>query len=152
MFKDIDKGYAKAVKTLTADGKLTLTVGVHDSEMAAQRGKTTIGLIASVHEFGSPENNIPARSFIGAWFDAQRDQNADRVKAIANQVAKGAFTARVGLERLGLFFVGQIQARIAAGLTPALKPETVARKGSSTPLIDTGVLRSSIRSRVTESE
>ena len=35
-----------------------------------------------------------------------------------------------------------------AGIAPPLKPATIARKGSSTPLINTGQLRSAITWRV----
>ena len=52
------------------------------------------------------------------------------------------------LARLGQKVVGDVQQRMADGIGPPLDPETVRRKGSSTPLIDTGRLRQSIDSEV----
>jgi hypothetical protein len=55
---------------------------------------------------------------------------------------------RVALDRLGAKFVGDIQRRIKAHIPPPLQQSTIDRKGSSTPLIDTGVLWSSITHEV----
>jgi hypothetical protein len=63
-------------------------------------------------------------------------------------VIEGKRTSDQVLEILGQRAVGQIQERIASGIAPANAPSTVAKKGSSTPLIDTGVLRSSITYQV----
>jgi hypothetical protein len=44
--------------------------------------------------------------------------------------------------------VGVIKQRIANGIAPPNSPYTIARKGSSKPLIDTGQLRNSITYQV----
>lgn len=41
------------------------------------------------------------------------------------------------LERAGEFLAGKMVDKITSGISPALKPATIAAKGSSTPLIDT---------------
>jgi len=53
------------------------------------------------------------------------------------------------VEKAGVFLEGKMTEKITAGLKPALKKETIARKGSSTPLIDTGELLSQIDHRMT---
>ena len=54
------------------------------------------------------------------------------------------------LRKAGAFLEGAIKQKITQGdpSWPPLKPETIKRKGSSKPLIDTGKLRASITHKV----
>jgi len=54
------------------------------------------------------------------------------------------------LRKAGVFLEGAIKQKITQGdpSWPPLKPETIKRKGSSKPLIDTGKLRASITHKV----
>jgi phage gpG-like protein len=52
------------------------------------------------------------------------------------------------LETVGVFLEAKMVEKISSGLQPALKPKTIARKGSSTPLIDTGELLGQIDHKV----
>ena len=121
----------------------------------AQRGGRGVGItvaqLASIHEFGS--GRIPARSFVRSWFDEnQRKIRGTLLQLMAKEIARAIKTGRPItdatrtriLEQLGLQSVGQIQARISRGIAPPLKAATIERKGSSTPLIDTGQLRASV--------
>lgn len=107
----------------------------------------TLAGVAAVHEFGSADGRTPERSFLRATFDANRSRYAAQARRVAGRVLAGEAPGPL-LEALGLGIAGDVQERIAAGIEPALAPATVARKGSSKPLIDTGRLRQSISSRV----
>jgi phage gpG-like protein len=48
------------------------------------------------------------------------------------------------LEQAGEYIAGKMVDKISSGLSPGLKPATIAAKGSSTPLIDTGELISQV--------
>ncbi|MCX8207429.1 MAG: hypothetical protein N3G75_06315 [Methanothrix sp.] len=52
------------------------------------------------------------------------------------------------MEKIGVLLENAIIERIRAHIPPPLKPETVRRKGSSTPLIDTGQLIGSITHQI----
>ena len=52
------------------------------------------------------------------------------------------------LQRIGLWAQSEIQQRISDGIPPQNAPYTINKKGSSTPLVDTGQLRSSISFKV----
>lgn len=52
------------------------------------------------------------------------------------------------LERAGIHLERAILEKIRSHIPPPLKPETVRRKGSSTPLIDTGQLIGSITHQI----
>jgi hypothetical protein len=138
-----------ALRKMLAQAKgLSITVGVHDAEGGASHQSTsaTVADIASFHEFGT--NRIPARSFLRAWFDENKAKNLDILQKLGRAVLQGKLDVRTGLDLAGLRFVGDIQRRIKAHIAPPLNEATIARKRSSTPLIDTGQLWSSIRHRI----
>jgi hypothetical protein len=144
--RDRDTGLKDLLKRF-APGVVGVTVGVHESEGSAEHGEATVLDVALFNEFGTED--IPERSFIRAWSDENEEANRGRLKAVAEAVfKKNVPSIEVGLARFGVFCVGDVQKRIASGLSPALAPATVQRKGSSVPLIDTGQLRSSISHKV----
>jgi len=143
--EDRDHGYKKRVKAIhtMAEERPEVTVGIHEAEgAAAYEDGATVLEVAIWNEFGT--EHIPARSFLRAWFDETRGEAKERWEMLLRQVAQGKITREVAMERFGLWCVGGIQARIADGIPPSNRPGTIARKGSSKPLINTGQLRSSI--------
>jgi hypothetical protein len=100
--------------------------------------------LATIHEFGSTDGRVPQRSFLRAYVDEHGAQILNWQRALALQVGAGQLDVRQALELLGLKVAGAIQAYIAAGIAPPNAQATIDRKGSSTPLIDSGQLRSAI--------
>lgn len=108
--------------------------------------------IAAVHEFGAriPRADgsvtvIPTRSFLRGTIDAHETD----IAAFKSRTAQGLLDGRVrdaehATKLLAAYVVGLVQRRIAAGIDPELADSTIERKGSSTPLIDKGQLRSAI--------
>lgn len=119
------------------------------AKVAAKSGATkTLLEIAIIHEFGG--GHVPARSFIRATMD-ERAGDIQRLQvAVARQVLSGALTAEQGLAQIGAKVAAWVQARIVAGIAPALAESTrrqkrrLGGKGKDTPLIATGQLRSSV--------
>lgn len=144
-FSDQDKGWKALRKRLGDALGLSVTVGVHAPEGAKLDGKLTVAELATIQEYGL---GVPERSFIRAWADDMRAENDIALRKIAQAIIKGKYDGRTGLDRFGLLCVGQIQTRISNGIPPANAPSTIKRKGSSTPLIDDGQLRSAIRHQV----
>ena len=101
----------------------------------------TVVEYAAFHEFGL---GVPRRSFLADWMTEQQAEIQQTVRAVVKSVTQGKYDAETGLERAGARFVGLVQARIATNIPPPLAASTVAAKGSSVALIDTGLLRSSI--------
>lgn len=146
--KDTDKGLKALLGRLKNGKRLSLTVGIHGPEGSEPEQGTgvTILEVATINEFGI---GVPERSFIRGWYDENEVKNYDILRKIGYAVHKGIYDARTGLERVGLVFVGDIQRRMQ-GLPPPNAPSTIAKKGSSTTLVDKGQLKSSILSKVTE--
>ncbi|RID87058.1 hypothetical protein D1953_07000 [Peribacillus asahii] len=85
--------------------------------------------------------NIPERSFIRSTFDENERDWAEFIENQIEKVLSLEITARQLFERLGALIVGDIQKKMTDLRTPANASLTVANKGSSNPLIDTGELR-----------
>lgn len=128
-------------------GKAYVKVGVLESAGSADAGDgLTMAELAAIHEYGAPRANIPARSFIRNTF--LDSDGAESLKKFMFRTAKGLIQEKLdvqqALNQLGAFAQSMIKNRIKAHIPPPLKPATVKRKGSSTPLVDTGQLINSI--------
>ncbi len=136
--------YAKILDLLSSAGQIT--VGVHKEEGArTYPDGTTISEVAEAAEYGLDQ---PQRSWLRAWFDENRTQ----LEAVLQQEMARAYERRepieMAAERVGAWMAASMQRRIRNGIAPPNAPETIQRKKSSTPLIDTGRFRSAIMSRV----
>lgn len=75
--------------------------------------------VASIHEFGSPTNNIPPRPTLGPALQNNKEEFS---KIIANSFKNG--TIRDGFEMLGQLAVSKVKSEIATLKSPALKEST----------------------------
>lgn len=107
-------------------------------------GDSELVIIAASNEFGAPSVNVPERSYLRSTVDEKRADYAAALTRIVRDEVDGKRVARLGLERLGAKAAGDVQRKIVALRDPPNAPSTIAAKGSSNPLIDTGRLRQSI--------
>lgn len=141
---DKDNGYKKMRANLKRASKGGgVSVGIHAQEGAQQHEgePATVLDVAIWNEFGL---GVPERSFIRAWVDENASENREKLRKAMAMVVRGQKTLEQALELIGLSFQGGVQKKIAAGVPPPNAPETVARKGSSTPLINKGQMRQSV--------
>jgi phage gpG-like protein len=158
--KVIDHGWEAIKHRVRAlrDQRAVCKVGVQGAEAAAnhQDSRLTVAQIANVHEFGKTIHQprtgrtivIPERSFLRATIDQYQDAIARRQVLLGQGYVLGKFALKPAMELLGQYVVGLIKQRMANGIPPPNSPWTIARKGSSKPLIDTGQLRNSITYKV----
>jgi phage gpG-like protein len=110
----------------------------------------TIAGIGAVHEFGSLSENIPKWSFLKMPLEKNQVEIANMIKPkmqtlIEKQDVKGIFKI------LGIAGESMIQKAFDTGgfgTWTDITAETKIKKGSSSILIDAGVLRKSITSKV----
>ncbi len=142
--KDRDRGLKKLKRNLKNTGKHFVKVGIFgDSASEAHAGTQKSNVeIAGFQEFGT--SRIPTRSFIRATVDAEEAKIRKLQVQLGRKVLQGKTTEVQGLSVMGVFLQGAIQKRIQGGISPALSPKTIQRKGSSKTLIDTGQLVQSI--------
>lgn len=145
-----DRGAKRLLATLGAAKVATVVeVGVLGAEGDAphQGGPVTVAQVAEWAELGIGQ---PMRSWLRGFVDEAGPEIERRIAIETKAVLEGKRTRAQALARVGAWIVGGIQARIARGIAPPNAESTIRRKGSSTPLIDKGQLRSSITSRVVD--
>lgn len=156
--RNIDKGWEalmSAVRAQAADN-ISVKVGVIGGSRTGD--DLTNAEIAMVHEYGSPAAGIPERSFLRASIDLNREKyRAYMHRTVGKLLDKWVLSRKSGpvdltlaFERLGLMAAADVKRlmRLSGYFVP-LKPETMRRKGSSKPLIDTGQLINSITYEIT---
>jgi len=144
---DRDKGWNKIAAMLkrTAVSAPHVKVGVLGpaaTEANAESGLTTVE-VATYNEFGY---GVPERSFIRETFDMHRDDYQKVLNNVADGILANKFSLKVGLEAVGQKVQSDFQGRIETRSPPFKEnaPSTIARKGSSVPLINYGQLKNSI--------
>lgn len=119
-------------------------------ETAKYTDGTPVAYVATVQEYGWAAGGIPARPTMRPTAEQQRGEWAETMRQGAKAALNGAGTARDALERLALKAAGDVSASIAALTAPALSAQTIARKGFSKPLVDTGTMLRSVTGVVEE--
>jgi HK97 gp10 family phage protein len=147
---DIDLGYDAILEEIEELQRSTLLVGIQEqakTQSQTKNGRTqkaglSVAEYAAKNEFGTRE--IPQRSFMRTAFD---ENIALIEKAVAIQYGKvidGDISLQAGLGIVGQVIVGLIQRKIRAIVFPPNSPATIAKKGSSKPLIDFGQMVKSV--------
>lgn len=106
--------------------------------------------IGAIHEFGMIGRKIPQRSFLWMPLSLYLKDEVQKKSAVFNRLI-GLASMQQAYATLGILGENVVQAAFQTGgfgAWPALKPETIANKGSEKILIDTAQLRKSITSRV----
>lgn len=138
--KSIDRGWRKLGKTVKKTRPRYVDVGVMEKHDARSDAVTNT-MLAMVHEFGL---GVPERSFIRDLIDENRLIYIKFIKKLAEQEVLGRIDRMTTLNLLGAKVEADMKGRVRDHIPPPNVDATVARKGSSTPLIDTGQLLSSI--------
>ncbi len=123
---DRDKGFAKMLRQ--AGIKADLRVGVLHDEPHKEGGGKTVAEIGEIHELigVGPERTL--RPWLRPVVDGRKGFIQARVRRVAEAVLKGKVNPTEGMNLLGFEIVRLIQGRIRAGIAPALKESTIARK------------------------
>lgn len=135
------------IQSLSELGKYDVEVGIFGSD-------SFYAMIAGVHEFGITIRKekgsivIPERSFLRSTFDDKNKEWFKFMKKQLEHVLQGRMDARTLCERLGAKMVGDVQVKLTELNDPSNAPSTIAQKGSSNPLIDSGGLRQRITYKV----
>lgn len=145
-----DRVWRKLRKRLPGIATMKVKVGVVGAGGQEAHGALTNAELAAIHEFGAPRAGIPARSFIRATFEQQADEYRAVLGRLAGALLEDKITVERALDILGTWAAAAIKATITQGrVRPRLQESaagrrTIARKGSSQTLVDTGQLVNSI--------
>lgn len=119
----------------------TVDVGIIDAGDHPS-GDITVAGVGFVNEFGT--TTIPERSFMRSTLQEKKQSIIDLQKNLMKNIVDGSMTVEKALGLLGEFVSDEIRQKIVSLKTPPNTPETIKKKKSSNPLIDTGQLKNSI--------
>lgn len=140
---DRDHGWRQIRKALVEQlGSTAIDIEVFIPGDPTQEG--TVAHYAAINEYGSADGHVPQRSFLRATITERSAAYIEALKRALRRVATTGEAIDPIMQKLGLVMLGDVQRRIAAGIDPPNAPSTIAKKGSSTPLIDTGALRQAL--------
>lgn len=138
---DRDLGYKRIMREMNAANSAVVEIGVHEGERNSEG--LNIAEYAAMNEYGT--SKIPERSFMRSTFDEKLQKIKRDMDAQAALVSSGKSTVHRALSIVGMRHQEDIQQKIRSGVDPENAPSTIARKGSSKTLIDTGAMVQSIR-------
>ena len=150
--KVLDHGFDNMMDWITGYGKIEMRVGVIGNTAGNKHGVEGItnGELATIHEYGAPNANIPERAPIRSTFDKNRNRYRKQATRLFSRAFDKGSSPRKALKVLGEVIKGDIQSRILKGqLTPALQDETIlAKGGDEAPLLDDGIFANAMESEV----
>ncbi len=143
------------LRRVLKDANSAVEVGVRGDGKERQGAGPSNVQLATIHEFGltisyqdRPDVVIPQRSFIRSTADDNLRKYRALLKRVGGQVVAGDLKLDQAMDLVGLKVAADMRAKIRNGIPPANADATIARKGSSKPLIDTGQLLGSITHKV----
>lgn len=149
--EDKDMGWSRIVDLLTKElaAEPHVLVGVREAAGAHEdedgnSGELTIAAVALFNEYGTTNGVVPERSFLRSTVDTNRARYLKLLGVGVGAAIDGTRSMDQSFDLVGIKAVGDIQQAIADGIEPENADSTVERKGSSTPLIDSGQLRQAI--------
>jgi len=113
-------------------------------------GGISMAELAAIHEFGAPNAGIPARPFLVPTFQLKRSELVAFTEKLARKLLNESIDIEQALGLLGAWAAAAVKKTITSQMvTPRLADSaagrrTIARKGSSVTLVDTGQLLNSI--------
>jgi len=139
----IDKGWERIKRDILAQNGQVVRAGVLEGDSPVAEG-VTVAEYAAYNEYGT--STIPERAFMRRAFDVNLAKYNSEVLRAQRAIVDGRMSPNAIGPRMGVMMRNDIVLSITSAKTWA-QPNaeaTVRRKGSSSPLIDTGALRASI--------
>ena len=121
----------------------TLQVGF--LEGATYPDGKSVAMVAAIQNFGAPARGIPPRPFFS---NMVKDKSPEWPEALGKVLVAKSYDATAALELIGQGIKGQLQQSVVDTNSPPLSPRTIARKGSSKPLIEHGVMLNAVDYKV----
>lgn len=122
------------------DSKVKVLAGV-PADAVPYPGGTPVVEVAIKNEFGI---GVPERSFVRSTFKENQNEYKERSIKAVKVALKGDKPLRRSMSILGSDVSSDIKRKIVDIKEPPNAPLTIALKGSSNPLIDTGHMKNSV--------
>ncbi len=133
---DTDKGWNRIQQMFRAQRSREVVVGLMDKTNARSDDAIPNAALGNIHEFGL--GDMPERSFLRSTFDENKEAYWRSIKTRAGMVLAGRIDIEDTLETLGKRVQADIRDKIHSSVPPELADSTVAAKGSTKTLVDSG--------------
>lgn len=143
----VDKGFKKIQIELTKIDGSFVDIG-YFSEDEHPSGPP-VAAIAAAQEFGVPKKNIQVRSFMRSTLTRKENEYFKMIEGSKGAVFLGRSSVLRELNQLGETVTADFVTAIVDLKSPPLKAATIARKGSSNPLVDTKAMADATKHKVT---
>lgn len=148
---EIVKRLKEVMKRAEQLNQLQLVAGIPNDETSREdSGEITNAELGIIHEWGAPEKGIPERSFMRSTMSEEMENLGRLSKTQIALCLEGNTSPHDVFATIGAYLQGKIVDKITDGEFKPNNENTVKRKGSSKPLIDTGQLRGAITYEVRE--
>ena len=151
---DRDRTYRLVQEEVAALGRFRAAFGFLGPSALSKHpeGEVLIIDIGVFHEFGTV--NMPARPIIRETFEQHGDAILAEEEAQVGKVLDGKRKAKDAVRNVARFAAKRMRETIkaAGSWAESLAAETIARKGHSTPLLDTGALLDAVAWAVMEGD
>lgn len=141
-----DRGWKRIQTQLRSMG--AVKVGLPSDSPADEETGVSLVFIGWWNEYGTDDGHVPERPFMRQAFD----DNLALIRQAQDRLVSGIYAGQYSTDRalrlLGELHQAHIQKSITELRQPPNAPSTVARKGSSNPLIDSEQMRDNIRYEV----
>lgn len=142
--RDIDAGWSHITESFSHFDGAGVEVGIFDEDGAHPNGNgRLISEIALDNELGT--DDIPARPFMATTYSQHQERFADRAKKVFAAVLRRRMDMNAAMTALGAIQVTTVKKVINDWTTPPNSPATVAIKGRNDPLVDSRVMRDSVK-------
>lgn len=139
---DVFKKLDKKLK----DNKYKLEVGFFEGQQRKSGNKSIPqAQIAYWNEYGTDDGNIPPRPFMRKAVDTKSKKWLEFLK---KELVLNKLDIKPAINKLGIIMEGDIVQEITDLQTPPNAESTIKAKGSSKPLVDTGIMRQSVKHKV----
>ncbi len=141
-----DYGWDKILSDLNSLKNMIVEVGYDQN--SGDEGTIGLAELASIHEFGN--EHVPERPFMRESFDRSAEQLTETGYTLADKVISGKIDPEMAYEIWGDSYKTAVQKGVigqSLGLEENAQ-STIDRKGSDTPLVDTGRLINGIEVNV----
>ncbi len=147
MFLKVKRVRHKKLTALGLDGPSQVKVGFPKSKALGSNIEKAV-----FNEFGTRGGAsgggwggpIPERPFMRNAMRDNRNKYRNALRQSARAILLSETSMKAVLGKLGALAQGDIQGEITSLRTPPNSPVTIALKGSSNPLIDTGAMRQAV--------
>lgn len=129
--------------------QIEVEYGYYENKMHKASG-LPIGSLALIQEYGSTTRNIPARPFVFYSAILLNDKDISIMRKAAIDYLFKRKSAKISFTPVGRMGVRTIQRSIMSQRFTPLAPSTVAKKGSSTILVETNELINSAEWKINE--